>query len=84
MHGQLLPQPDGRRRGKVIHASFDDPPRMAVELAKQGADAEQQLNGYRKIRDEIKAFVEKMPENINNRIVWSNQGEKKNEYGRWK
>ncbi len=55
-------------RCKVIHVGFDDPPRMAKELAEQGADEDQQLNCYRKIRDEIKAFVEKMPENINNRI----------------
>lgn len=53
-------------RCKVIHVGFDDPPKMAQELAEQGADEEQQLNCYRKIRDEIKSFVEKMPDNINN------------------
>nr|WP_321401607.1 arsenate reductase ArsC [uncultured Desulfobacter sp.] len=52
-------------RCKVIHVGFDDPPKMAQALAEQGATAEQQLDCYRKIRDEIKAFVEKMPENIN-------------------
>jgi arsenate reductase len=56
-------------RCKVIHVGFDDPPKMAEELAKQCADEEQQINCYRKIRDEIKSFVEKMPENINSRIV---------------
>nr|WP_319495355.1 arsenate reductase ArsC [uncultured Desulfobacter sp.] len=52
-------------RCKVIHVGFDDPPQMAKALAEQGATAEQQLDCYRKVRDEIKAFVEKMPENIN-------------------
>ncbi|WP_020588928.1 arsenate reductase ArsC [Desulfobacter curvatus] len=56
-------------RCKVIHVGFDDPPQMARELAEQGADKEQQLDCYRKIRDEIKAFVEKMPGNINNPIA---------------
>ena len=51
-------------RCKVIHVGFDDPPRMAKLLAAQGANEETQLDCYRKIRDEIKAFVEKIPENI--------------------
>ena len=51
-------------RCKVVHAGFDDPPRMARELAQQGENEEKQLDCYRKIRDEIRAFVEKMPENI--------------------
>lgn len=50
--------------GKVIHVGFDDPPKMAKELAEQGADKQRQLDCYRKIRDQIKIFVEKMPENI--------------------
>lgn len=56
-------------RCKVLHVGFDDPPKMAAELAEQGESEEKQLDCYRKIRDEIKAFVEKMPENISNRIV---------------
>jgi arsenate reductase len=56
-------------RCKVIHVGFDDPPKMARALAEQGADEEQQLDCYRKVRDEIKAFVEKLPENINSRIA---------------
>ncbi len=51
-------------RCRVIHAGFDDPPKMAEELGKQGASREKQLDCFRKVRDEIKAFVEKMPENI--------------------
>jgi len=56
-------------RCKVIHVGFDDPPQMAEALARQGADKKKQLDCYRKVRDEIKTFVEKMPDIINNRIV---------------
>ena len=47
---------------KVIHVGFDDPPRMAGELAKKGGSEGAQLDCYRKVRDEIKAFVETLPE----------------------
>ena len=50
--------------GKIIHKGFDDPPRMARELAEQGADAEAQLDCYRRVRDQIKAFVETLPESL--------------------
>ncbi|SMD12277.1 protein tyrosine phosphatase [Desulfocicer vacuolatum DSM 3385] len=56
-------------RCKVIHVGFDDPPKMAQALAAKGENEERQLDCYRKIRDEIRTFVEKLPENINNRIV---------------
>ena len=51
-------------RSKKVHAGFDDPPKMAQALAAKGAGEQEQLNCYRKVRDEIKAFVEKMPKNI--------------------
>lgn len=38
----------------VLHVPFDDPP----ALAKQFTDPEQILNCYRKVRDQIKNFVE--------------------------
>jgi len=47
---------------KVLHFGFDDPPRLAYE-AKAGEEA---LDCYRRVRDEIKAFVEKMPEVLEN------------------
>ena len=47
---------------KVIHVGFDDPPKLARVLAEQGADAEAKLECYRRVRDEIKAFVETLPE----------------------
>ena len=46
---------------KIINMSFDDPPRMAKELAEKGGSEEEQMQCYRKIRDEIKVFVEKLP-----------------------
>ena len=42
---------------KVIHIGFDDPPKMAANLAKKGASEEEQLNCYRSVRNEIKKFV---------------------------
>jgi arsenate reductase len=46
---------------KVIHVGFDDPPRMARELAAKGGNEEAQLDCYRAVRDQIKAFVETLP-----------------------
>jgi arsenate reductase len=43
---------------KVMHVGFDDPPR----LAKNAASEEEALEHYRRVRDEIRAFVEKLPE----------------------
>jgi arsenate reductase len=49
---------------RVIHKGFDDPPKLARELAANGASEEQQLDAYRHVRDEIKAFVEQLPGNL--------------------
>lgn len=45
---------------KKIHRSFDDPPR----LAKSAKTAEEALGHYRRVRDEIKAFIETLPEKL--------------------
>jgi arsenate reductase (thioredoxin) len=42
---------------KVIHIGFDDPPR----LARTAATEEEALNHYRRVRDEIRGFVETLP-----------------------
>jgi arsenate reductase len=34
-------------------------------LAKKGAGKEEQLDCYRKVRDEIKTFVKGLPDNLN-------------------
>ena len=45
---------------KVIHKRFDDPPRLA-ENAGSDEDAE---DHYRRVRDEIRAFVETLPDSL--------------------
>ncbi|UIJ38659.1 arsenate reductase ArsC [Desulfobaculum bizertense] len=45
---------------KRIHAGFDDPPRLAQDAKTE----EEALEAYRRVRDEIRAFVEKMPKNL--------------------
>ncbi len=52
---------------KVIHVGFDDPPKIAAELKAQDASEELQMNVYRIVRDEIKSFVEKLPEVLDNK-----------------
>jgi arsenate reductase len=42
---------------KVVHVGFDDPPKLA-EGAETGEEA---LVQYRRVRDEIKAFVQTLP-----------------------
>ena len=44
----------------VIHHAFDDPPR----LAKDAANEEEALNHYRRVRDEIKAYIETLPRSL--------------------
>jgi len=48
----------------VIHVGFDDPPIMAAKLEEQGADREAQLDCFRRVRDDIRKFVEKLPANL--------------------
>jgi arsenate reductase len=50
---------------KVIHIGFQDPPKMAKELAAKGGSEEEQLDCYRSVRDEIRAFVETLPGSLN-------------------
>lgn len=45
-------------KAKVIHQGFDDPPRLAASAKTE----EEALNHYRRVRDEIKRFVETLPE----------------------
>ena len=42
---------------KMVHVGFDDPPRRA----KDAKSEEEALAHYRRVRDEIKAFVETLP-----------------------
>lgn len=47
-------------RTKVVHVGFDDPPRLAREAKSE----EEALSIYRRVRDDIRAFVAQLPENI--------------------
>jgi len=46
------------RKTKVVHVGFDDPPKLAASAKTE----EEVLKPYRRVRDEIKAFVERLPE----------------------
>jgi arsenate reductase len=43
---------------RVVHVGFDDPPRLAAEAATE----DEALNHYRRVRDEIREMVERLPE----------------------
>jgi arsenate reductase len=45
-------------KARVLHVGFEDPP----ELARGARTEEEGLAHYRRVRDEIRAFVEKLPE----------------------
>jgi arsenate reductase len=45
-------------RAKVVHVGFDDPPKLAADAKTE----EEALAHYRRVRDEIRAFVDRLPE----------------------
>lgn len=45
---------------KVIHVGFDDPPR----LAKGAATDEDAMPHYRRVRDEIRRYIETLPQSL--------------------
>jgi len=45
-------------RTRVVHVGFDDPPR----LVRQARNEQEALDCYRKVRDEIRQFVESLPD----------------------
>ena len=47
-------------RSKVVHAGFEDPPGLTRHLP----DGEEKLAVYRRVRDEIRRFVETLPEGL--------------------
>ena len=46
---------------KIVHAGFDDPPALAEAVESE----KDKLDIYRRVRDEIRAFVEGLPGNLN-------------------
>ncbi len=59
-HGSCPVFPGGVR---VLHVPFDDPPHLAADAKTE----EEALSHYRRVRDKIKEFVLKMPENLTER-----------------
>jgi len=55
-------------KAKVVHVGFDDPPKLAAGEE----DSEKALNHYRWVRDEIREFVQTLPE----ALTTENQGAK--------
>jgi arsenate reductase len=47
-------------RTRVVHRGFDDPPK----LAKDAKTEEEALGHYRRVRDEIRAWIETLPESL--------------------
>jgi len=45
---------------RVVHVAFDDPPK----LAQSATTEEEALGHYRRVRDEIRAFVETLPDGL--------------------
>ncbi|MBE6365860.1 MAG: arsenate reductase ArsC [Lentisphaerae bacterium] len=45
---------------RVIHVGFDDPPHLAASCRTD----EEKLDCYRRVRDEIRLFVESLPDNL--------------------
>jgi arsenate reductase len=50
--------PAFRGPAKIVHVGFDDPPRLAANATNE-AEA---LRHYRRVRDEIRDFVERLPQ----------------------
>jgi arsenate reductase len=50
-------------KAKVIHVGFDDPPKLAAGAKNE----EEALEHYRRVRDEIRAYVETIPASLPNR-----------------
>jgi arsenate reductase (thioredoxin) len=46
---------------RLMHQGFDDPPKLVEGVG----DEQEAMSHYRRVRDEIKAFVEKIPEILN-------------------
>jgi arsenate reductase (thioredoxin) len=47
-------------RTKVVHVGFEDPPRLTKHLP----DGEEKLAVYRRVRDELRRFIETLPDGL--------------------
>ena len=48
-------------RTRVVHVPFEDPPRLAAEARSE----EEALSHYRRVRDALRRFVERLPDILN-------------------
>ena len=47
-------------KAKIIHIGFDDPPSLATSAESE----DEVLSHFRRVRDEIRAFIEALPESL--------------------
>ena len=47
-------------KAKIIHVGFDDPPSLATSAESE----DEVLSHFRRVRDEIRAFIEALPESL--------------------
>ena len=52
---------------RVAHHGFDDPPHLAAA----SSDDDEVLSHYRRVRDEIRTFVEDLPESLGSSVIAS-------------
>lgn len=45
---------------------FPDPPQLAREITAPDADGQAELDCYREVRDQIKNYIETLPESLGN------------------
>jgi arsenate reductase len=45
---------------RVVHVGFEDPPRLAAHAATE----EEAMTHYRRVRDEIRAYIETLPQSL--------------------
>jgi len=55
-------------KARKMHCGFDDPPSLTADMP----DGEEKLNVYRRVRDEIRDFIETLPESLVNQIEGNN------------
>ncbi len=52
------------KKTRIVHVGFDDPPK----LAQSAKTADEALNHYRRVRDEIRAYIETLPQALTGEI----------------
>ncbi|MFI4854256.1 MAG: arsenate reductase ArsC [Phycisphaerales bacterium JB065] len=55
---------------RVVHVGFEDPPKLAAHAATQ----EEAMHHYRRVRDEIRAYIETLPESLNHKQPCQTKG----------